>query len=255
MQTISPIQLLPVHRDADGWWSHPDYLSEFDDEITEDQFNDWCVRHQVETKITCMESDVDADVFDTYMNDGQVDCSAWEIQHPAEPGWFILSIHDAEDGPVCIWGRRKIHALTKEELAAQLDGIQYPAHRAITKEHIAAAKAAGLVIVYGASDDQMEFDGASREEIGCYNGGYALVDPQGVLPDRDCLEGDDEIAEYVQRKKLAKTVEALWSAEHSYSWTYKTAIPHATFEVMEGGDRYCRGIVFSLADLGPQVSP
>lgn len=80
-------------------------------------------------------------------------------------------------------------------------------------------------------------------------------DPQGVLPDRDCLEGDDEIAEYVQRKKLAKTVEALWSAEHGYSWTYKTAIPHATFEVMEGGDRYYRGIVFSLADLGPQVSP
>ncbi|WLI15409.1 MULTISPECIES: hypothetical protein [Pseudomonas] len=23
-----------------------------------------------------------------------------------ESGWFILSIHDAEDGPVCIWGRR-----------------------------------------------------------------------------------------------------------------------------------------------------
>ncbi|WP_256676858.1 hypothetical protein [Pseudomonas sp. H3(2019)] len=53
-----------------------------------------------------MESDVDADIFDAYMNDGQVDCSAWEIPHPTEPGWFILSIHDAEDGPVCIWGRK-----------------------------------------------------------------------------------------------------------------------------------------------------
>ena len=53
-----------------------------------------------------MESDVDADVFDAYMNDGQVDCSAWEIQHPTEPGWFTLSIHDTEDGPVCVWGRR-----------------------------------------------------------------------------------------------------------------------------------------------------
>ena len=100
------IQPLPVERDIDGWWSHPDYLSEFDDEITEEQFTDWCARHQVETKISHMESDVDADVFDTYMNDGQVDCSAWVIQHPAEPGWFILSIHDAEDGPVCVWGRK-----------------------------------------------------------------------------------------------------------------------------------------------------
>ncbi|MDR8364068.1 hypothetical protein [Pseudomonas sp. JL3] len=100
------IEPFPVHRDANGWWSPPDYLSEFDDEITEEQFNNWCARHQVETKITYMESDVSTDVFNVYMEDGQVDCSAWEIQHPAEPGWFILSIHDAEDGPVCIWGRR-----------------------------------------------------------------------------------------------------------------------------------------------------
>ena len=99
-------QPVPVNRDVDGWWSHPDYLSEFDDEITEAQFNDWCERHQVETKITYMESDVEPEIFDTYMSDGQVNCSAWEIQHPAAPGWFILSIHDAEDGPVCIWGRQ-----------------------------------------------------------------------------------------------------------------------------------------------------
>lgn len=144
--------------------------------------------------------------------------------------------------------------MTKEELAAQLDGIQYPAHRAITKEHLAAAKEAGLVIVYGASDDLMEFDGASREEIGCYNGGSALVDLQGALPDRDCLEDDDEIAGYVLRKRQARTIEALWCKEPGYSWTYKTDIPHATFEVMEDGDNYCRGIVFSLADLDPQVT-
>ncbi|UVL01063.1 hypothetical protein [Pseudomonas sp. B21-048] len=101
------IQPLPVERDNDGWWSHHDYLSEFDDEITEAQFNDWCSRNQVETKISHMESDVSTDVFNVYMEDGQVNCSVWEmIQHPAEPGWFILSIYDAEDGPVCIWGRQ-----------------------------------------------------------------------------------------------------------------------------------------------------
>ncbi len=100
------IDVLPVERDALGWWSHPNYLSEFDDEITEAQFQEWCLRNQVETKVTYMESDVPVDVFDAYMDDGQVDCSAWEIQSFAEHGWFILSIHDAEDGPVCIWGRR-----------------------------------------------------------------------------------------------------------------------------------------------------
>ncbi|WP_122867923.1 hypothetical protein [Pseudomonas viridiflava] len=139
--------------------------------------------------------------------------------------------------------------MTKEQLAAQLDGIQYPAHRAITTDQIAAAKAAGLVIVYGESDDLMEFDGASRDEIGCYEGGIALVDLQGVLPDRDSLEDDDEIVEYAARKKSAMTIEALWCKETGYSWTYKTDIPHATFEVMEDGEHYCRGIVFSLTDL------
>jgi len=31
------IQPLPVERDIDGWFSHPDYLLEFDDEIKEAQ--------------------------------------------------------------------------------------------------------------------------------------------------------------------------------------------------------------------------
>ena len=68
------IQPLPVERNTDGWWSnHPNYLSEFDDEITEAQFPEWCLRHQVETKVTFMESDVCVDVFDTYMDDRQCD--------------------------------------------------------------------------------------------------------------------------------------------------------------------------------------
>jgi hypothetical protein len=139
--------------------------------------------------------------------------------------------------------------MTKEELAAKLNGIEYPAHRTITADLIQSAKDAVLVILYGASDDLMEFDGAVREEIGCYSGGTAFVDADGVLPDRDCLDGDDEITEYVQRQKSAKPIEALWCKEDGYSWTYKTGIPHATFEVMEDGEHYCRGIVFSLADL------
>lgn len=139
--------------------------------------------------------------------------------------------------------------MTKEMLAAQLTGIEYPVGRAITKEQISHAKAAGLVIVYGASDDLMEFEGACREEVGCYEGGTAFVDAQGVLPDRDILDGYDELTAYLARQQPAKTIEALWCKEAGYSWTYKTDIPHATFEVMDDGEHYCRGIVFALADL------
>jgi hypothetical protein len=138
--------------------------------------------------------------------------------------------------------------MTKEELAERIDGIQYPCR--IHEELIQIAQAAGLVIVYGASDDLMEFEGAHREEIGCYDGGFAYVDQHGVLPDPEWIDDDREaVQNYYHRKPNAKPIEALWCKEDGYSWTYKTDIPHATFEVMEDGEHYCRGIVFSLADL------
>ena len=140
--------------------------------------------------------------------------------------------------------------MKKEELASQLNGIEYPAHRSITGHIVEQAKAAGLVIVYGASDDLMEFDGAFADEVGCYDGGEALIDRNGVLPEfESACEDEDECAKYFARKPSAKKVEALWCAEPGYSWTYKTDIPHATFEVVVDGEPYCRGIVFSVADL------
>jgi hypothetical protein len=47
--------------------------------------------------------------------------------------------------------------MAKEQLAAILDGSEYPLH--INKEIKELLKSAGLVVVYGASDDLMEFDG------------------------------------------------------------------------------------------------
>jgi hypothetical protein len=139
--------------------------------------------------------------------------------------------------------------MTKEQLAALLNGRECRSE--ITRDEAVQAKAAGLVVVYGASDDLMEFDGAFRDEIDCYNGGDALVDANGVL-DRDQIDDNDDnaIADFVERKKSAQVIEAIWSeAGNAAAWTYKTEIPHATFDVMDEGDTYCRGIVFALADL------
>ena len=139
--------------------------------------------------------------------------------------------------------------MTKDELAAQLNGLEYPTR--IPVALIAAAQSAGLVILCGASDDLMEFYGARREEIGCYDGGFAYVDQAGVLPDPDCFDDEDREAaqDYHQRKPNAKSIEALWCKEDGYSWTYKTDIPHVTFEIVEDEEPYCRGIVFALSDL------
>jgi hypothetical protein len=135
-----------------------------------------------------------------------------------------------------------------KSIADSLKDLEYPVR--IPSATVAAAKEAGLVIVYGASDDLMEFDGAIYDEVGVNNGGTVQVDIEGLIPDFESLDKDDQAAlkTYFVRDGNGKTIEALWCAEPEYSWTYKTDIPHETFEVWEDGEHYCRGIVFQLAD-------
>lgn len=137
--------------------------------------------------------------------------------------------------------------MNAKELAVKLDGMQYPVR--IPKELAAEAKSAGLVIVYGASDDLMEFDGAIHDEMGAYKGATAYLDSAGLL-ENDC--DNDECPHFEKLKAKAATIEALWDPGEGYSWKYQTAIPHETFEVAEDGEPYCRGIVFALADVEAQ---
>lgn len=137
--------------------------------------------------------------------------------------------------------------MTPTEFAELLAGATY--RNVITKEQAELAKQHGLVVVYGQSDDLIEFRGAIHDEAGAYDGATAYVDGKGLLRERADIEDDDELKDYFARQPHAKPIEALWCDEDGYSWTYGTDIPHATFEVTEDGEPYCRGIVFALADV------
>lgn len=121
-----------------------------------------------------------------------------------------------------------------KEFAQMIDGKQY-GYPQFTKEELQIAKDNGFVIVYGASDDLMEFDGAVEDEFGCFNGGKAWIcrdrTTYGLITD-DC-----------------GCIEALWCKEDDITWTYKTDIPHETFMIYDDGEKYCRGIVFKLEDV------
>ena len=138
--------------------------------------------------------------------------------------------------------------LSKELLAGLLTGREYG--KEMVKEEEQQAKAAGLIVIFGASDDLMELRGAIRDEFSCYGGGVALVDTKGVLPFREDIDDDEQLKDYWSRAPHARAVDALWCKEDDISWTYRTEVPHATFEVMEGDEVYCRGIVIDVADLG-----
>lgn len=143
--------------------------------------------------------------------------------------------------------------MNKEELATKLNASKYPFR--LNKELADLAKANGLVIVYGASDDLMEFEGAIRDEVGVYDGGFAFINANDVIQPEDLEQFDDGNLETVLHHfPKTKVIEALWCKEGDYTWAYKTDIPHAIFDILDDDEMYCRGIVFSLDELEPTPS-
>jgi len=133
--------------------------------------------------------------------------------------------------------------MTREEAAAKLDGNQY--RKEGSRELFIAMRDAGLVAVYGASDDLMEFNGAIHDEVGAWNGGTAYLTSAGLLAN-DCE--NDDCPHFKKLQKAAATIRAKWD-DGGYSWRYETEIPHEKFVIMEDEDLYCEGIVFKLADV------
>lgn len=136
--------------------------------------------------------------------------------------------------------------MIEKDIAEMLDGLEYAEE--IRPDIIEYAKKNGAIIVFGASDDLMEFRGAINDEASCYGGGAVYFDRSGEL--RSLCDSEDCPYFALVRDKASK-IEAIWDSE-GYSWTYKTAIPHETFDVLEDGEKYCRGIVFSVDALDPE---
>lgn len=140
--------------------------------------------------------------------------------------------------------------MTAKELASLLNGREFMGEITPAAERQAAD--AGLVVVFGYSDDNMEFRGAINGEVDCYDGGTAYVTISGLLQDPACDTAEDCTCPYfAATKRAAKTIKAVWHDEGGPCWTYETDIPHETFNIYEDedGELFCVGIVFSVEDL------
>ena len=143
--------------------------------------------------------------------------------------------------------------MTPKELAEALTGIEYSGvvRYLYGSDLMKLAKAHGLVVAYGFSDDLLEFHGAMYDEVSCYGGRTVWIDASGLLPNfEDAKEDEDECRRYFERKQKARSIEAVWDGDaDGYAWTINTDIPHEMFAIMEDGAGFSRGIVFALADL------
>lgn len=139
--------------------------------------------------------------------------------------------------------------MTAKELAEMLSGREYSME--ISRGEEQEAKAAGLVAVYGYSDDNVELRGAVDEEVGAWDGTTIHITPDGVLQEPDCDR--DDCPYFAKEQEKAKTIKAVWHDEGGPCRTFETDIPHETFTITEDGEPWCIGIVFSVEDLGVTV--
>ncbi|MGI9565250.1 hypothetical protein [Pseudomonas fulva] len=98
------IQPVAVERGEHGFWTHPAWPSTEEELIPYAWFHD----RGLDVKEVEFEYDAPETLQAAWYHDGTADCTAWNPTQPAGEGWFVFSIHDTEDGPICVWVRPKV---------------------------------------------------------------------------------------------------------------------------------------------------
>jgi len=146
--------------------------------------------------------------------------------------------------------------ITLKEFAAMLHGRDCQPN--LTPDELLLAKQKGFVVVYGDSDDRVEFEGAIREEGHTYPfakdrpAGVLVLSEDGKLLDDEC----EQYAEYIKENR--NVINVFYCNKDGINWVFETDIPHETFLTYDGGydeeysdldDGFARCMVFELSAL------
>ena len=138
--------------------------------------------------------------------------------------------------------------MTEHELARLLDGNEVGSE--VTPHDAAIAKAANLVIIYGASDDLVELQGAIEDEVGAYGGAEIYITKAGVVSTPEC--GNGECKYFAALRESATKITAKWNDSDGPCWKIDTEhIGGAPFLIFEedSDEVFCEGLVLSLNEL------
>lgn len=139
-------------------------------------------------------------------------------------------------------------------LAARLDGRSYGDEITIAEGKEAASQR--LVVVFGSSDDLLEFRGAIDEEVSAWEGATVAIDQEGIQDLDECRnECECKNCSRIRAifKKSASNIRAIWcESSPGIPWTIESEAPSFPFVILEDGEPFCRGAVLSLDDLKPR---
>jgi len=146
--------------------------------------------------------------------------------------------------------------ITLKEFATMLHGRDR--QPSLSQNELLLAKKRGFVVVYGDSDDRVEFEGAIREEG--HTNPLLKNCPAGVLAlseDGELLDDESDLyAKYIKENRNIITV--YYCNKNGLNWVFETDIPHETFLTYDGGydeefgncdGGFARCMVFELSSL------
>lgn len=105
---------------------------------------------------------------------------------------------------------------------------------------IKLAKANNYLIFFGHSDNTIEICSCRYYEFDAYKSTTLYIT-------HNCVYHENEVHPTAAYPVHARFTEQ--SRKSTVMWSFTTDIPHETFNIMENGELYCRGIVIDLNNL------
>lgn len=136
---------------------------------------------------------------------------------------------------------------TLETFAKELDGREYGDEiKDIECEHAADAN---LLVVFGYSDDSVEFRGAFADGAGASSRERkTYFTRKGLLQPHDQRDCECPFCGYAAAVAAAMSVT---SSRDKNGWHFATDLSHAKFRVMKDGEQFCEGLVIQLPEAAP----
>lgn len=132
------------------------------------------------------------------------------------------------------------------DFAKKIDGVEYGELIHIKNKFAVEAKDNGFVIVYGASDDLIEFDGAYQEEVYIgMDGGIGTFDFDGTSDDGK--KHNHKVVGYWCGKVNGKQIKS-WEPTQAV-WEISVSMPSEPFNIYEDGEVFCVGCIFKISDM------